>query len=129
MDSRKVKVVVDSTAYIPKEMLNENDISVVSLNVLLDGKSYREVDLENEFFYKKMDESNEIPKSSQPSIEEMKNVLIPIPNIEIQQDIVNIFEAYNTRRDINEKLKAQIKDICPILIKGSIEEARKAKEA
>lgn len=61
--------------------------------------------------------------------EEMKNVLIPIPNIEIQQDIVNIFEAYNTRRDINEKLKAQIKDICPILIKGSIEEARKAKEA
>ena len=61
--------------------------------------------------------------------EEMKNVLIPVPNIEIQQDIVNIFEAYNTRRDINEKLKAQIKDICPILIKGSIEEARKAKEA
>lgn len=59
----------------------------------------------------------------------MKNVLIPIPNIEIQQDIVNIFETYNTRRDINEKLKAQIKDICPILIKGSIEEARKAKEA
>lgn len=61
--------------------------------------------------------------------EEMKNVLIPIPSIEIQQDIVNIFETYNTRRDINEKLKAQIKDICPILIKGSIEEARKAKEA
>ena len=61
--------------------------------------------------------------------EEMKNVLIPIPNIEIQQDIVNIFETYNIRRDINEKLKAQIKDICPILIKGSIEEARKAKEA
>lgn len=30
---------------------------------------------------------------------------------------------------VNEKLKAQIKDICPILIKGSIEEARKAKEA
>ena len=61
--------------------------------------------------------------------EEMKNVLIPIPNIEIQQDIVNIFEAYNTRRDISEKFKAQIKDICPILIKGSIEEGRKAKEA
>ncbi|MBD9273653.1 MAG: restriction endonuclease subunit S, partial [Clostridium sp.] len=34
-----------------------------------------------------------------------------------------------TRKEINEKLKAQIKDICPILIKGSIEEARKTKEA
>lgn len=61
--------------------------------------------------------------------EEMCDVRIPVPDIEIQQDIVNIFEAYNTRKDINVKLKAQIKDICPILIKGSIEEARKTKEA
>lgn len=61
--------------------------------------------------------------------EEMKEVCIPIPDIQIQHDIVNIFEVYNSRRDINEKLKAQIKDICPILIKGSIEEARKTKEA
>ena len=61
--------------------------------------------------------------------EEMCDVRIPVPDIEIQQDIVNIFEAYNTRKDINVKLKAQIKDICPILIKGSIEEARKIKEA
>lgn len=89
MDSRKVKVVVDSTAYIPKEMLNENDISVVSLNVLLNGKSYREVDLENKFFYKKMDELNEIPKSSQPSIEEMKNAFLNIAKD--GYDIVGIF--------------------------------------
>lgn len=61
--------------------------------------------------------------------EEMCNVSIPIPSIEIQQDIVNIFESYMIRKNINEKLKAQIKDICPILIKGSIEEARKTKEA
>lgn len=61
--------------------------------------------------------------------EEMCDVRIPVPDIEIQQDIVNIFEAYNARKDINEKLKAQIRDICPILIKGSIEEARKTKEA
>ncbi len=55
----------------------------------------------------------------------MREVKIPIPSFEIQQDIVNIYEAYLTRKEINEKLKAQIKDICPILIKGSIEEARK----
>jgi type I restriction enzyme S subunit len=45
---------------------------------------------------------------------------IPIPPLEIQQDIVNIFNAYNTRKEINEKLKTQIKDICPILIRGSL---------
>lgn len=56
---------------------------------------------------------------------EMCDVQIPIPSIEIQQDIVNIYEAYLTRKEINEKLKNHIKDMCPILIKGSIEEAQK----
>lgn len=49
-------------------------------------------------------------------------ITIPIPNIKTQQYIVNIYVAYQLRREINERLKAQIKDLCPILIKGSIEE-------
>ena len=49
---------------------------------------------------------------------------IPIPELRIQKSIVEIYSAYNERRNINEKLKSQIKDICPILIKGSIEEAK-----
>ncbi len=53
---------------------------------------------------------------------EMCDVAIPIPSIEIQQDIVNIYNAYNERKKISEKLKSQIKDICPVLIKGAIEE-------
>lgn len=56
--------------------------------------------------------------------DEMCDVRIPIPAIEIQQDIVIIYEAYLTRKEINEKLKTQIKNLCPILIKGSIEEAQ-----
>ena len=59
----------------------------------------------------------------------MKEVRMPLPSIDVQKDIVGIYEAYKIRKEINEKLKAQIKDICPILIKGSIEEARKSKEA
>ncbi|MDR0920524.1 MAG: restriction endonuclease subunit S, partial [Oscillospiraceae bacterium] len=54
--------------------------------------------------------------------EDMYDVKIPIPDIKIQQSIVNIYNAYTTRREINERLKRQIKDICPILIKGSLEE-------
>lgn len=63
------------------------------------------------------------------SFEDMQNVCIPIPPLPIQQSIVNIYMVYKQRQAINEKLKAQIKDICPILIKGSIEEGRKTKEA
>lgn len=49
-------------------------------------------------------------------------VEIPIPDKSIQQAISNIYRAYRERKEINEKLKSQIKDLCPILIKGSLEE-------
>ncbi len=50
---------------------------------------------------------------------------IPVPDIDEQESLVNIYNAYALRREINEQLKAQIKDLCPILIKGSLEEGRK----
>lgn len=58
------------------------------------------------------------------TFDDMRLVEIPIPSLDIQQSIVNIYNAYIERKEINEKLKAQIKDLCPILIKGSLEEAR-----
>lgn len=44
--------------------------------------------------------------------DDMREVKIPIPDIGVQRSIVNIYNAYLMRRDINEKMKAQIKDIC-----------------
>ena len=55
---------------------------------------------------------------------EMCNVEVPIPDIKIQKSIAEIFAVYNERKSINERLKVQIKDICPILIKGSLEEGK-----
>jgi len=59
------------------------------------------------------------------SWDDMCEVKIPIPDIKVQQYIVNIYTVYQLRREINEQLKEQIKDLCPILIKGSLEEAAK----
>ena len=58
-------------------------------------------------------------------MDDMNDVEIPIPDISVQREIVNIHKCYIERKRINEQLKALIKDICPILIKGSIEEGRK----
>ena len=55
------------------------------------------------------------------TFDDMGEILIPLPDIEIQQNIVNMFSAYEKRQKINDQLKAQIKDICPILIRGSLE--------
>ncbi len=54
--------------------------------------------------------------------ETMCDVQIPIPDIKIQEAIAELYTVYNTRKKINEQLKAQIKDICLILIRGSLEE-------
>lgn len=59
------------------------------------------------------------------SFEEMRNVRIPIPDLSIQKSISNVLKVLFKRTRINEQLKSQIKDICPILIKGSLQEAIK----
>lgn len=56
------------------------------------------------------------------SFDDMSNVQIPIPDITVQRSIAEIYSVYIMRKRLNEQLKAQIKDICPILIKGSLEE-------
>lgn len=60
------------------------------------------------------------------SWESLCDLDIPFPSIEIQNSIASINEAYINRTNINEKLKSQIKTLCPILIKGSIEEAKRS---
>ena len=55
----------------------------------------------------------------------MSEYAIPIPNITVQKSIAEIFKVLETRKEINEKLKTQIKDICPVLIQGALKEGRK----
>ena len=45
---------------------------------------------------------------------------IPIPNISVQREIVNIHKCYIERQRIAEALKEQLKNICPVLIRGSL---------
>lgn len=56
---------------------------------------------------------------------EFCNLTIPKATEEEQEIVGYIYQSLLLRTNINNKLKSQIKDICPILIKGSIEEARK----
>lgn len=63
------------------------------------------------------------------SWEEFMNLTIPDADLREQNIIANLHKILISRTNINEHLKELIKDICPILIKGSIEEAKKTKEA
>ncbi len=52
------------------------------------------------------------------------NVKIPIPTIDVQKNISNVFKIYNKRKKYVEVLKNRISNICPILIAGAMKEAR-----
>lgn len=52
--------------------------------------------------------------------DDMCNINIPIPSIEKQKAIVTIYHTLEARKRINEQLKASIKPICPVLMRGVV---------
>ena len=84
-----IKIVTDSTSYIADEYIKKYDINIVSLNVIINGVSSREVDIKNEVFYEEIRNSKEIPKSSQPIPNEMLNTFKEI--VKDGDSIVGIF--------------------------------------
>lgn len=69
-----IKVVTDSTSYLPQDLREELDISVVSLSVNFEDETYAEEQIDNAAFYRKMAQSREIPTSSQPAPQDFYNV-------------------------------------------------------
>ncbi|MDC4186719.1 DegV family protein [Loigolactobacillus coryniformis] len=68
----KIAVVTDSTAYLPQQLIDENNITVVPIPVVLDGQTYNEgVDVTSAEFYEKLRHSENFPSTAQPSIGEM----------------------------------------------------------
>lgn len=53
---------------------------------------------------------------------DMCEVKLPIPDIKIQEAIVTIYHTLEARKRINEQLKASIKPICPVLLRGIVEQ-------
>ncbi|NQT76639.1 MAG: restriction endonuclease subunit S [Bacteroidetes bacterium] len=53
--------------------------------------------------------------------ERFTEIMIPIPDIKIQEAIVTIYHTLEARKKINEKLKDSIKPLCPVLMRGVVE--------
>ena len=66
-----IKMITDSTSYIPEEWLKLYDIDVIPLSVILGEESFVETEISNEDFYTKLDASEHHPTSSQPSVPDM----------------------------------------------------------
>ncbi len=63
-----LKIVTDGAADMPAEWREKFNIDVIPINIHFGEKTYLQaVDLDNEGFYRLVDESHKIPKTSQPS--------------------------------------------------------------
>ncbi|MFA5873441.1 MAG: DegV family protein [Anaerolineales bacterium] len=63
-----LRIVTDGAADVPAGWEKEYDIDVIPINIQFGEKTYlQNVDLDSEGFYKLVDESKKIPKTSQPS--------------------------------------------------------------
>ena len=115
-----IRILADSTCYLPKEYLDKYDISIVSLNVILNNKNYSEVNLDNTWFYEEMSKSNEIPTSSQPRIDDFYKAFESIINE--GHDVIGVFLSsdmsgtYSTANLVKEMVLENYPNACIKLI-------------
>lgn len=63
-----IRIVSDSTCDLPKELVNRFQISIVPAVICFGSQKYLEgVDIDSEFFYRKLDQEDVVPTTSQPS--------------------------------------------------------------
>lgn len=68
MSKNKVAIVVDSTAFIPPDLVEKYDIHVIPQILNWEGQSYRDnVDITPDEFYTRLKTAKEMPTTSQPS--------------------------------------------------------------
>jgi fatty acid kinase fatty acid binding subunit len=102
-----VAVVTDTTAYLPADVLRENDIHLVSLYVNWEDESEREIDIgDYGAFYDRLRGADKLPTTSQPSIGDFLDAYRPL--LEAGRDILSVHISG--------------------AISGTVESARQAKE-
>lgn len=68
----KIAIVTDSTAYLPDRVKTAENLFVVPIPVILDGKIYNEgIDIEANEYYALLNQSQEFPTTSQPALGEV----------------------------------------------------------
>ncbi|MEX1376148.1 MAG: DegV family protein [Eubacteriales bacterium] len=62
-----IKIITDSTSYIPAELVEKYDITVLSHCITIDGQGYLETEISNFSFFEKIRNMNELPVSNPPT--------------------------------------------------------------
>ncbi len=98
-DYRGVKIVTDSTCYMPQEIIEKYDIKVAPLYVRFGDTVYKEhVDISDDDHYKRL-RKGELPDTTQPSPEDFTKIYKPL--IEEGYSIISIHISSGISGTIN----------------------------
>ncbi len=76
--NKKVKIVTDSTCYLPEEIIKKYDITIVPLYVRFGDKVYKELsDMGYDEYYKRI-RNGELPDTAQPSADDFIGAYKPL---------------------------------------------------
>lgn len=102
-----IKIVTDSTSYIGVEDQQRYDIKMVALSVNFPDESFKETEVEYDYFYNKIDKGGIIPTSSQPAQGEIEQVFTDIVAqgneiiaIFLSSDMSGTYQSALSARDI-----------------------------
>ncbi len=96
---KKVKIVTDSTCYLPEEIIKKYDIKIAPLYVRFGDKVYAEhVDIQDEEYYERMGKG-ELPDTTQPSTDDFIKIYEPL--LEKGYSIISLFMSTNMSGTVN----------------------------
>ena len=79
MSKRNVAVVMDSTANLSQDLLDQYELQTIPLNLIWSGQSYRDgVDITTDEFYARLASSSDMPTTSQPSIGDFHEFFVKV---------------------------------------------------
>lgn len=74
----EIKIITDSTADLPVEIIKELDISIVPLYVTFNEEAFRDgIDITTAELYKRVEEEGTLPKTAAPSPADFHNIFKP----------------------------------------------------
>ncbi|KHD45382.1 DegV family protein [Streptococcus hongkongensis] len=77
----KLAVITDNTSYLPDSLTNKDNLFVLDIPIMIDGETFYEgKNITLDDFYTKMASSAELPKTSQPALSELDELLTQLEN-------------------------------------------------
>ncbi|MDR1606411.1 MAG: DegV family protein [Streptococcaceae bacterium] len=72
----KTAIITDSSAFLSDKLMDKENLFVLDIPIFIDGETYIEGEnLTSQQFYDKMAASDELPKTSQPSLSDLEQLL------------------------------------------------------